>query len=109
MYCWAKKNQRSDLVKGSTPSKTKKKTAVRAGSGNVEAPAPNDRNRKRGLHRVPLGTRACKEGMVPVVGEWSPQPGKNPQVETSQKEKSNVASAALGRKGNGDPPKILNI
>jgi hypothetical protein len=36
-----------------------------------------------------------------MVGEWSPQPGKkNPQEEiSSQKEKEDVASAALGRKG----------
>jgi hypothetical protein len=40
-------NQGLDLVEGSTPSKTEKETAGRAGAGKVEAPAPNDRMRER--------------------------------------------------------------
>jgi hypothetical protein len=67
-----------DLVEGSTASKTKKKkTAVRARAGDVEAPVPNDTERKKktafnkltGPYQVPLGTSAHKEGVVVVVGE----------------------------------------
>jgi hypothetical protein len=77
MYCWAKKNQRLDLVEGSTPPKRKKKTAVRGGASNVKAPVPTTTDRKRGdFIRVPLRTSAHKEGAVTMVGEWSPQPGK---------------------------------
>jgi hypothetical protein len=36
-----------DIVAGSTPSKTGKETAGRAGAGNLEAPAPNDTERKK--------------------------------------------------------------
>jgi hypothetical protein len=39
-------NQGLDLVKGWTPSKTKRK-AVRVGAGNVEAPAPNDTEKNK--------------------------------------------------------------
>jgi hypothetical protein len=39
MYGWAEKNQRLDLVEGSTLSKTEKKTALRRGAGNVKLPA----------------------------------------------------------------------
>jgi hypothetical protein len=35
------------IVEGSAPSKTEKETAGRAGAGNVEAPAPNDTDRKK--------------------------------------------------------------
>jgi hypothetical protein len=38
MYWWAKKNERLNLVEGSTPSKMKKK-AIRGGAGKVKAPA----------------------------------------------------------------------
>jgi hypothetical protein len=71
MYCWSKKNQRLDLVEGSTPSKTKKKkkTAVR-GASNVKATAPTTTERKRGdFIRMPLGTSTHKEGAVAMVGE----------------------------------------
>jgi hypothetical protein len=54
MYCWAKENQRLDLVEGSTPSKMKKKkkkTAVIGGAGNVKAPVPTTTDRKRGLYQ----------------------------------------------------------
>jgi hypothetical protein len=87
------------LWRWSTTSKTQKERAGGAEASIVEASAPNDRKRKRGLHRVLLGTSAYKEGAVAMVGEWSPQPGKNPQEETpSQKEKEDVASVVLGRK-----------
>jgi hypothetical protein len=36
-----------DLVEGSTPSKTEKETAGRAGGGNVEVTVPNDTERKK--------------------------------------------------------------
>jgi hypothetical protein len=38
-------NQGLVLVEGSTPSKTKKKTAHNGGAGNVEAPAPTTTER----------------------------------------------------------------
>jgi hypothetical protein len=41
------KDQELDLVVGSTPSKTEKYTAGRAGGGNVEAPTPNVTERKK--------------------------------------------------------------
>jgi hypothetical protein len=44
------RKQELDLVKGSTPSKTEKETAERAGAGNVEQPAPplqRERERER--------------------------------------------------------------
>jgi hypothetical protein len=40
------KNDGPDIVKGLTPSETEKETADRAGAGNVEAPAPTDRERE---------------------------------------------------------------
>jgi hypothetical protein len=40
-------NQELDLVEVSTPSETYKGTAGRDGSGNVEEPAPNNRERGR--------------------------------------------------------------
>jgi hypothetical protein len=50
IYCWDAEGQELDLVEGSIPSKTAKERAGRAGAGNVEAPAPNDRDRERGLY-----------------------------------------------------------
>jgi hypothetical protein len=56
-----------------------KETADTAGAGNVEAPAPSARERKRETERYtektlkpirePLGTRALKEGVDVAVGE----------------------------------------
>jgi hypothetical protein len=88
IFCRATTDQRLNSVEGSTPSKTKKKkTAVKGGAGNVKAPAPTTGHKERDFIRVAL------------VGEWSPQPGKNPQEETpSQKEKDDVACAALVKK-----------
>jgi hypothetical protein len=55
IYCWDGEDQELGLVEGSTPSKAEKEMAGRAGAGNVEAPAPNDRNREReAFIRVPL-------------------------------------------------------
>jgi hypothetical protein len=54
-------------VERSTPSETEKEMAGGAGTGIVEARAPNDR--ERGFYRVPLGMSAHKEGAVAVVGE----------------------------------------
>jgi hypothetical protein len=72
MYCWATKNQRLDLVEGSTPyikKKIKKKKAV-IGAGNVKATAPTTTGRERGnFIRVLLGKSAHKEGAVAMVGE----------------------------------------
>jgi hypothetical protein len=42
---WVTKNKKTDLVEGSTPSKTEKALADIAGAGNVEAPAPTARER----------------------------------------------------------------
>jgi hypothetical protein len=78
-----------DIVEGSTPSKTEKETEGRAGAGNVEAPASTTRERERerelwmhlgdcNLIRVPLGTSACKEGVVVMVEEGTPKERKNP-------------------------------
>jgi hypothetical protein len=56
-------------VERSIPSERKKETAGGAGAGIVEAPAPNDIKKERGLYRMALGTSAHKEGAVAVVGE----------------------------------------
>jgi hypothetical protein len=44
---WAAKNQRLDFVESQPSPKRKKETARRAGAGDVEASAPNDRKRQR--------------------------------------------------------------
>jgi hypothetical protein len=54
----------------------------------------------KGLYWVPLGTSTHKEGVVEMVGEWSPQPGeKTNKKKHRARKKKDVASAALGRKG----------
>jgi hypothetical protein len=68
IYCWDAEDQEMDHVEGSTRSKMEKEMAGGAGAGIVEAQAPNDRKRKRGLYWVPLGTSAHKKGVVAVVG-----------------------------------------
>jgi hypothetical protein len=65
------------------PSKTEKEMADRVGAGNVEAPVTNDSEKKKKSktttlkeltepYQVLLGTSACKEGVVVVVGESTP-------------------------------------
>jgi hypothetical protein len=52
------------------------------------------------LMRVPLRTRELEEGVVVTDGEWSPQPVKKiNKWKHRAKEKDNVASTALRRKG----------
>jgi hypothetical protein len=55
------------LVEMLTPSEMEKEMASRAGSDNVEAPAPNDREKKP--YQITLKTSAHKEGTVVVVEE----------------------------------------
>jgi hypothetical protein len=47
IYCWDEEDQELDFVEGLTPTKTEKEMAGRVGAGNVEAPAPNDTERKK--------------------------------------------------------------
>jgi hypothetical protein len=85
-------------VKGSTPSKTEKKTASREGPGNVEAPVPLDRvneermkvmrecetTNRRKLDFELLGTSTFEEG------EWNSAPKSN-----TRKRKERVCSVKL--------------
>jgi hypothetical protein len=114
-----RKNDRLDIVDGSTPSETEKEAAHRAGAGNVKAPAipgvmPHRGKKKNEENlwmmvrtwtdshpiREPLGTSVCKEGAVGSVGERSLQKKlshkKTSQADTSLRKERSHADMLLG-------------
>jgi hypothetical protein len=95
MYCWAKKNQRFDLVEGSTPSK---KTAVRGGAGNVKAPPTPTKDRKRDF----IGCRSVRAHIRRERCHWLEKDHRHPEKKKRKHratKKIDVASTARGIKG----------